>query len=131
MHFTIILIVFFTLLQDAFTFLSNFITDLSTTKSAESPSTESKKAYPVYVLVNIASLYTEIIEQPSPSSDQSTDTESDVTVDPTYFKEFSFYPSLVVKIDYEAKRFDMEKVNFKYFLLVHLQVSIKQYNSTV
>ncbi|XP_065883382.1 autophagy-related protein 2 homolog B-like isoform X2 [Dysidea avara] len=76
--------------QDAFTFLYDFITGLSTTKSAESPSTE-------------------MIEQHSPSPDLTTDTESDVTVDPTYFKEFSFYPSLVVKIDYEAKRFDMDK----------------------
>jgi len=62
------------------------------------------------MLVCITLSYTEIVEQPSPSPDQTTDTESDVTIDPTYFKEFSFYPSLVVKIDYEAKRFDMEKV---------------------
>ena len=57
-----------------------------------------------------------MLEQPSSSSstDQTgttaTTPDSDPVVESTYFKEFSFYPSVVIKIDYEAKRFDMEKV---------------------
>ena len=57
-----------------------------------------------------------VFDQPSSSSstDQTCTTastpDSDLVVEPTYFKEFSFYPSVVIKIDYEAKRFDMEKV---------------------
>ena len=56
-------------------------------------------------------------EQPSSlsSTDQTgttaTTPDSDPVVEPTYFKEFSFHPSLIIKIDYEAKRFDMEKVH--------------------
>ena len=57
-----------------------------------------------------------MLDQPSSSSstDQTgttaTTPDSDPVVEPTYFQEFSFYPSVVIKIDYEAKRFDMEKV---------------------
>ena len=57
-----------------------------------------------------------VFEQPSSlsSTDQTggaaTTPDCDPVIEPTYFKEFSFYPSVVIKIDYEAKRFDMEKV---------------------
>ena len=54
-----------------------------------------------------------MFEQPSPNTDQTSATAAstpDPVVEPPYFKEFSFYPSVVIKIDYEAKRFDMEKV---------------------
>ena len=55
-----------------------------------------------------------MFEQPSSlsSTDQTSGaaTTPDTVVEPPYFKEFSFYPSVVIKIDYEAKRFDMEKV---------------------
>ena len=57
-----------------------------------------------------------VFEQPSSlsSTDQiggaAATPDCDSVVEPTYFKEFSFYPSIVIKIDYEAKRFDMEKV---------------------
>ena len=37
-------------------------------------------------------------------------TTPDPIIEPPYFKEFLFYPSVVIKIAYEAKRFDMEKV---------------------
>ena len=72
-----------------------------------------------------------VLEQPSSSSstDQTgttaTTPDSDPVVEPTYFKEFSFYPSVVIKIDYEAKRFDMEKVynnNLVIMMLIYYAV---------
>ena len=74
------------------------------------------------LLYNYCHIISDVIEQHSPSPDLTTDTESDVTVDPTYFKEFSFYPSLVVKIDYEAKRFDMDKVCINNCITIDLLV---------
>ena len=49
-----------------------------------------------------------VFEQPSLSSmDQTggaaTTPDHDSVVESTYFKEFSFYPSVVIKIDYEAR----------------------------
>ena len=63
----------------------------------------------IYICVSLT-----VFEQPSSlSSTDQTDgaaTTPDPVIEPTYFKEFLFYPSVVIKIDYEAKRFDMEKV---------------------
>ena len=68
-----------------------------------------------------------MFEQPSSlsSTDQpgSTATTPDPVVEPTYFKVFSFHPSVVIKIDYEAKRFDMEKV-YIVWLLCSLNVVV-------
>ena len=55
-----------------------------------------------------------VFEQPSSlsstDSGSTTATTPDPVTQPTYFKLFTFHPSVVIKIDYEAKRFDMEKV---------------------